>query len=216
MIPITSLEQARQNIRRYQLELAASETLRGRAGYVRAWYAEKTGTGWIFAPSKVVGYQFSSAAEYLVESGNRGQRDGRETERVLTAWYKGVEPDSRLGRELWDALTRFLAAFGQAPNKLARINRAKDMPDGDDIHNRWSSDQHDDLLHRISVDRDICGGRPCIKGTRMRVVDLVEALAHGATREELLHDFDYLTADDIAAALLYAARAADHRIVRTA
>ena len=50
----------------------------------------------------------------------------------------------------------------------------------------------------------------------MRVADIVEALAHGATQQELLADFDYLTAEDIAAALLYAARATEHRIVRTA
>ena len=73
-----------------------------------------------------------------------------------------------------------------------------------------------DLLDRITSDPDICGGRPCIKGTRMRVSDIVEALAHGATQQQLLADFDYLTADDIAAALLYAARATEHRVVRTA
>ena len=73
-----------------------------------------------------------------------------------------------------------------------------------------------DLLSRISSDPAICGGRPCIKGTRMRVADIVEAIALGANQEELLADFDYLTPDDIAAALLYAARATEHRIVRTA
>jgi uncharacterized protein (DUF433 family) len=73
-----------------------------------------------------------------------------------------------------------------------------------------------DLLDRISSDPTICGGRPCIRGTRMRVADVVEALAHGTSQQELLADFDYLTADDIAAALLYAARATEHRIVRTA
>jgi uncharacterized protein (DUF433 family) len=72
------------------------------------------------------------------------------------------------------------------------------------------------LLDRISSDPEICGGRPCIKGTRMRVADIVEALAHGATQQQLLADFDYLTTEDIAAALLYAARATEHRIVRTA
>jgi uncharacterized protein (DUF433 family) len=73
-----------------------------------------------------------------------------------------------------------------------------------------------DLLSRISSDPEICGGRPCIKGTRMRVADIVEALAHGASQQDLLADFDYLTVDDIAAALLYAAHATEHRIVRTA
>jgi uncharacterized protein (DUF433 family) len=65
----------------------------------------------------------------------------------------------------------------------------------------------DDLLSRISSDSAICGGRPCIKGTRMRVTDIVEAIAHGATRQELLAGFDYLADDDVSAALLYAARA---------
>lgn len=73
-----------------------------------------------------------------------------------------------------------------------------------------------DLLNRITSDPDVCGGRPCVKGTRMRVTDIVEAFAHGATHQELLADFDYLTGEDIAAALLYAARATEHRIVRTA
>ncbi|HEX3936704.1 MAG TPA: DUF433 domain-containing protein [Xanthobacteraceae bacterium] len=72
-----------------------------------------------------------------------------------------------------------------------------------------------DLLARIGSDPAICGGRPCIKGTRMRVTDIVEAIAQGASQQELLADFNYLTADDIAAALLYAARATEHRIVRT-
>jgi uncharacterized protein (DUF433 family) len=74
----------------------------------------------------------------------------------------------------------------------------------------------DDLLDRVTSDPAICGGRPCIRGTRMRVADIVEAIAHGANQQELLADFDYLTADDVAAALLYAARATEHRIVRSA
>ncbi len=216
MLRVTSLQQVKNNIRRYQIEIASHRPLRDRVAYVRAWYAEKTADGWTFAPSKFAGYQLSSTADYLAESGNAGQRDGRETERLLAKWYEVVEPHSPLGRELWDALNAFLAGFGQAPNKLARINRPKDLFAADDARLRRSDDRSDELLKRIAVNREICGGRPRIKGTRMRVVDVVEAIAQGATREELLRDFDYLTADDIAAALLYAARAADHRIVRTA
>ncbi len=72
------------------------------------------------------------------------------------------------------------------------------------------------LLSRVSSDPSICGGRPCIKGTRMRVSDLVELLAHGVDRAEILGDFPYLKDDDLAAALLYAARATDHRVIRAA
>src|ERR1700683_1550001 len=67
-----------------------------------------------------------------------------------------------------------------------------------------------DLLSRISSDPAICGGRSCIKGTRIRVADVGAALAHGTCKQNLLADFDSLSAEDIAAALLYAARATEH------
>jgi uncharacterized protein (DUF433 family) len=72
------------------------------------------------------------------------------------------------------------------------------------------------LLARISADPEICGGRPCIKGTRMRVSDIVEMMAHGATRPQILKDFPYLFDEDLSAALAYAARAANHRVIRAA
>lgn len=215
MLLITSYDAARENIHRYQAEVAADSELRRRVRYVRAWYAERTEQGWIFAPSKFAGYQRSSARDYVGESETR-QRDGRETERTLARWYITVDPSSRVGRELTAALTAFLAALHQVPNTLARINVPKDHATAVESRARRSEVEREALLNRISIDQDICGGRPCIKGTRMRVTDIVDALAHGATQAELLADFDYLTADDIAAALLYAARAADHRVVRTA
>jgi uncharacterized protein (DUF433 family) len=73
----------------------------------------------------------------------------------------------------------------------------------------------DSALARISIDPEICGGRPCIRGTRMRVSDLIEMLASGATKTQILADYDYLTEDDIAAALAYAARATNHRVITT-
>jgi uncharacterized protein (DUF433 family) len=69
---------------------------------------------------------------------------------------------------------------------------------------------------RISIDPDICGGRPCIRGTRMRVSDIIEMLASGASQAEILADYDYLTQEDISAALAYAARATNHRVITTA
>jgi uncharacterized protein (DUF433 family) len=83
-----------------------------------------------------------------------------------------------------------------------------------DLSEREQSDAQ--LLARIFTDPLICSGRPCIKGTRMRVSDIVEMIAHGATPGEVLNDYPYLAADDIAAALLYAARAVDHRVIRAA
>lgn len=71
-------------------------------------------------------------------------------------------------------------------------------------------------LERISVNPEICGGRPCIRGTRMRVADVLELLASGASREEILTDYPYLEDADISAALYYAARASDHTVIRAA
>ncbi|MGQ0698232.1 MAG: DUF433 domain-containing protein [Panacagrimonas sp.] len=71
-------------------------------------------------------------------------------------------------------------------------------------------------LHRITVSPDICGGRPCIRGLRVRVKDVLELLASGASREDILEDYPYLEAADITAALEFAARQSDHPILRAA
>lgn len=72
------------------------------------------------------------------------------------------------------------------------------------------------VLERITVDPQVCGGRPCIRGLRIRVKDILEMLAAGATREDILNDYPYLEAEDIEAALKYAAAQADHPIIRVA
>jgi uncharacterized protein (DUF433 family) len=69
---------------------------------------------------------------------------------------------------------------------------------------------------RITIDPDLCGGRPCVRGLRIRVKDILELLAAGATRDEILADYPYLEAEDITAVLDYAAHQADHPIVRAA
>jgi len=71
-------------------------------------------------------------------------------------------------------------------------------------------------LHRITVDGEICGGRPTLRGLRIRVTDVLELLAAGASREELLTDFPLLEAGDITAALEHAARQSDHPVLRSA
>ena len=73
-----------------------------------------------------------------------------------------------------------------------------------------------DLLDRNLSDPLICSGRPCIKGTRMRVSDIVDMLAQGATSAEIVDDFPYISEDDIGAALAFAARAVDHRLIHVA
>jgi uncharacterized protein (DUF433 family) len=70
------------------------------------------------------------------------------------------------------------------------------------------------LLERITIEPDKCGGRPCIRGLRIRVTDILEMMADGASPEQILRDFPYLEPDDIKAALAYAARQADHAVLQ--
>ncbi len=72
------------------------------------------------------------------------------------------------------------------------------------------------LLERITMEPGKCGGRPCIRGLRVRVADVLGMLAEGVTVQEILKDFPYLEPDDIKAALAYAARSADHAVLQPA
>ena len=65
-------------------------------------------------------------------------------------------------------------------------------------------------LHRITASPDHCGGRPCLRGLRIRVKDILDLLAAGANRTEILADHPALEPGDITAALEYAARQTDH------
>ena len=68
-------------------------------------------------------------------------------------------------------------------------------------------------LSRITVTPGKMGGRPCIRDMRIRVMDILENLAGGATRAEILESFPDLEDEDITAALLYATQSTDHRII---
>ena len=63
-----------------------------------------------------------------------------------------------------------------------------------------------DLLQRITVEPGKCGGKPCIRGQRIRVTDVLDLLGHDASYEEILEDYPSLERDDVLAAVLYAAR----------
>ena len=73
-----------------------------------------------------------------------------------------------------------------------------------------------ELLSRITVEPGKCGGKPCIRGKRMRVTDILELIGAGASFEEVLRDYAFLERDDILAAISYAAQQTDHLIVKTA
>ncbi len=70
-----------------------------------------------------------------------------------------------------------------------------------------------DLLDRITIDPEQCGGRPCIRGMRIRVVDVLDLFAAGLTAEQILEEMPDLTGDDLKAALQYAARRLDHPVL---
>ena len=77
---------------------------------------------------------------------------------------------------------------------------------------------HDDeseqaLLERITIDPNICGGKPCIRGYRMRVSDILDLISAGAPFEEILRDYEFLEQEDILAATAYAARQTDHIVL---
>ncbi|UEX79920.1 DUF433 domain-containing protein [Spiribacter halobius] len=68
----------------------------------------------------------------------------------------------------------------------------------------------------MTVNRDQCGVRACVRELRIRVTGLLELLAAGAGREEILADYPFLEPEDITAALEFAARQSDHRLVHVA
>lgn len=67
---------------------------------------------------------------------------------------------------------------------------------------------------RIILDPNVCGGRPCIRGLRVR--DILDMLAGGVTREESLADYPYLENDDVTAAAEFASKATDHPVIAAA
>jgi uncharacterized protein (DUF433 family) len=69
-------------------------------------------------------------------------------------------------------------------------------------------------LKRITVDEGVCGGRPCIRGHRIRVTDILGLLANGASFDEILADYAFLEREDIVAAIEYAAHQADHTVLQ--
>lgn len=70
-----------------------------------------------------------------------------------------------------------------------------------------------DLLDRITVNSEQCGGRPCIRGMRIRVVDVLHLFAAGLSPEQILAEHPDLDKDDLKSALLYAARHLDHPVI---
>lgn len=71
----------------------------------------------------------------------------------------------------------------------------------------------EDLANRITVDPGKCGGKPCIRGMRIRVVDVLDFLSEGLSHGEIIEELPDLEEADIRAAILYARNRMDHTVI---
>lgn len=70
-----------------------------------------------------------------------------------------------------------------------------------------------ELMDRITVDPEQCGGRPCIRGMRIRVSDVLDLLANGLSPEQIVEEMPDLELYDVRASLRFASRRLDHPVV---
>jgi len=70
----------------------------------------------------------------------------------------------------------------------------------------------EDYRKRITINPEQCGGRPCIRGLRIRVIDILDLLANGLSQEQVLEEFPDLEIEDVVAALKYARNKIDHPV----
>ena len=206
---VDSLDKVIENIARYHKEVGRERRLVGRMKMVRAWYADRENDGkWLFGPSKFVGYASCTAEAYLSKT---EKLDTYRSEAVLREWFDIVPSASPLEAELADALRKFLNAYGHSgPRKNAWICVPKYfLVDSADSVSRAGT-------RRIHIDPAICGGRPHIRGTRVRVSDILDLLASGVFPADILANYPYLSETDLKAALAYGAAATSHRVILAA
>ncbi len=70
-----------------------------------------------------------------------------------------------------------------------------------------------ELMDRITVNPEQCGGRPCVRGMRIRVSDVLDLLANGLSPEEIIGEMPDLELEDVRASLRFASRRLNHPIV---
>lgn len=71
---------------------------------------------------------------------------------------------------------------------------------------------HEELLARVTVNPQVCGGKPCIRGTRIYIAIILDALAEGLSPEAIIDHYPSLTTDDVRAAVAYAAELARENV----
>lgn len=211
---VSSFVEAKANIDRYERELAKSADLQAIMSYARQWHGYIAPNGdWRVAPSKFAGYANNNAEAYLR---SHRDRDGRRTERALSAWFDQSKPGSASYEDITAAVQRLFAKYGRAPNKRWRVNVPKTQRNAVAEGQAVENPDRGIFRSRITFDARVCGGRPCIRGMRIRVADILDMLSAGATRQEILADYPYLEDADISAALGYGAESSDHRVLSAA
>jgi uncharacterized protein (DUF433 family) len=76
--------------------------------------------------------------------------------------------------------------------------------------------QEQSLLKRITVNPNQCGGRPCVRGMRIRVTDVLDLISNGLTTQQILQEMPDLEKDDISACVKYAAAKINHPVLHAA
>ncbi len=71
------------------------------------------------------------------------------------------------------------------------------------------------LIERITINPNQCGGRPCIRGMRIRVTDILDLLGSGLSKEQILDEMPDLEVEDINAVLQYVSSRFDHPVLQT-
>jgi uncharacterized protein (DUF433 family) len=205
-LSVSSFEESRTNILTYMVEVVENPDLAARLSQHPSWYAVPDGDGgWLFGPSKFIGYRDARAQTYL-QPYDRG--DGRETEPTLQQWFVPVDPETALGRDLRNRFATFAAGLGKSPNARWRVAVPRDH-----LAERPATPPPRALLERIAFDPEILGGKPHIKGTRVGVAHILASLATGESIEEIVEELPWLTSDDVKAALHYAVANIDHPVL---
>lgn len=202
----STLNQVQKNLHSFNLD---DSSLQDILAYVRRWYAVETEAGWIFGPSKFIGYADMDAKNYFAR---HNQLDGRVTEKNLETWFVELSGQDGLAIKLASELKDKLAYRGKSLNAKARIHVLKEMAHDSKIAKKLPPGP----VSRVTFDAEMLGGKPCIRGMRIRVTDILEMLAGGATRQDILEDFPYLQDEDISESLQFAAGAVDHRHIKAA
>jgi uncharacterized protein (DUF433 family) len=116
-------------------------------------------------------------------------------------------------REMTTQSGKLLVRFAQFPSTVVILCIQIGSWPGDMLNSFFMGQA---LLDRITVNSQQCGGRPCVRGMRIRVTDVLGMLAEGVSEKEILQDYPYLEQEDIRACLLFASRATDHAVLTAA